>query len=97
MRSRSSVRRSTSASSFSLSARSSASMRLRACSARMRSMPKPSWRANVKREIDVFAGEFARRLVIGHEFADQLASGHQWNEGERADAFPLHGGADRLA
>ena len=42
LRSRSSVRRSTSASSFSLAARSSASMTPRACSARMRSTAKPS-------------------------------------------------------
>ena len=46
-------------------------------------------------QIDVFAAEFARRVVIRHEFADQPAFGHQRNESQRADAFSFHSAADQ--
>jgi hypothetical protein len=43
-----------------------------------------------QRQIDILAGKFARRVVIGHELADELAAGHHRDEGKRADAFLRH-------
>ena len=40
--------------------------------------------------------EGVRRRVIGHEFTDHATVDRQWNEGARADPFPLDHGLQRL-
>jgi len=43
---------------------------------------------NGQRHRQVFSGQLVRLPEVRHEFSDELAPGHQWNEGRRADSFP---------
>ena len=52
---------------------------------------EPELPGNRNGKIDLRVSEDVRRLVVGHELADEFALFHQRNESESADIFCFHG------